>query len=91
MNSNLLEVLLDNIPYSVWLIGIDSRFIFVNKYYADTLNLSKKEIIGKGLRELFNKEMADEYIENYKLVTKEGKPKLFQDMQKILDILKGLF
>ena len=32
MNSNLLEVLLDNIPYSVWLIGIDSRFIFVNKY-----------------------------------------------------------
>ncbi len=91
MNSNLLEVLLDNIPYSVWLIGIDSRFIFVNKYYADTLNLSKKEIIGKSLRELFNKEMADEYIENYKLVTKEGKPKLFSGYAENLGYPKGTF
>ena len=53
MNSNLLEVLLDNIPYSVWLIGIDSRFIFVNKYYSNALKLSKEEIIGKSLSGIF--------------------------------------
>lgn len=91
MNSNLLEVLLDNIPYSVWLIGIDSRFIFVNKYYANTLNLSKEEIIGKSLRELFSKEMADEYIGNYELVTKEGNPKLFSGYAENLGYPEGTF
>lgn len=91
MNSNLLEVLLDNIPYSVWLMGIDSRFIFVNKYYANTLNLSKEEIIGKSLSELFSKEMANEYIGNYKLVTKEGKPKLFSGYAENLGYPEGTF
>ena len=65
MNSNLLEVLLDNIPYSVWLIGIDSRFIFVNKYYSNALKLSKEEIIGKSLSEIYTKEVADEYKLKY--------------------------
>lgn len=91
MNSNLLEVLLDNIPYSVWLMGIDSRFIFVNKYYANTLNLSKEEIIGKSLSELFSKETANEYIGNYKLVTKEGKPKLFSGYAENLGYPEGTF
>lgn len=91
MNSNLLEVLLDNIPYSVWLIGIDSRFIFINKYYADTLNLKKEDVIGKSLHELFNKEMADEYMGNYKLVIKEGKPKLFSGYAENLGYPKGTF
>ena len=69
MNSNLLEVLLDNIPYSVWLIGIDGRFIFVNKYYSNALNLSKEYIIGKSLSEIYTKEVVDEYIKNYNSTT----------------------
>ncbi len=91
MNLNLLEVLLDNIPYSVWLVGVDGRFIFVNKYYANTLSLNKEEIIGKSLNELFSKEMANEYIGNYKLVIKEGKPKLFSGYAENLGYPKGTF
>ena len=77
MNSNLLEVLLDNIPYSVWLIGIDSRFIFVNKYYSNALKLSKEEIIGKSLSEIYTKEVADEYIGNYIVGNRRRKAKTF--------------
>ncbi|HFD2083484.1 TPA: PAS domain-containing protein [Clostridium perfringens] len=91
MNSNLLEVLLDNIPYSVWLIGIDSRFIFVNKYYSNALKLSKEEIIGKSLSEIYTKEVADEYIGNYKLVIEEGKPKLFSGYENGLGYPNGAF
>ena len=91
MNSNLLEVLLDNIPYSVWLIGIDSRFIFVNKYYSNALNLSKEEIIGKSLSEIYTKEVADEYIGNYELVIKKESQNFFQDMRNGPRISKGTF
>ncbi len=91
MNSNLLEVLLDNIPYSVWLIGRDSRFIFVNKYYSSALNLSKEEIIGKSLSEIYTKEVANEYMENYNAVIEEGKPKLFSGYENGLGYPKGAF
>lgn len=46
MINKLLEILLDNVPYSMWLRSIDGRFIFVNKYYADSLNLDKADVIG---------------------------------------------
>lgn len=91
MNSNLLEVLLDNIPYSVWLIGIDGRFIFVNKYYSNALNLSKEDIIGKSLSEIYTKEVADEYIKNYNLVRDEEKPNLFSGYENGLGYPDGSF
>ncbi|WP_394879403.1 HD domain-containing phosphohydrolase [Clostridium perfringens] len=91
MNSNLLEVLLDNIPYSVWLIGIDGRFIFVNKYYSNALNLSKEYIIGKSLSEIYTKEVADEYIKNYNLVRDEEKPNLFSGYENGLGYHDGSF
>ena len=91
MNSNLLEVLLDNIPYSVWLIGIDGRFIFVNKYYSNALNLSKEYIIGKSLSEIYTKEVADEYIKNYNLVRDEEKPNLFSGYENGLGYPDGSF
>ena len=91
MNSNLLEVLLDNIPYSVWLIGIDGRFIFVNKYYSNALNLSKEYIIGKSLSEIYTKEVVDEYIKNYNLVRDEEKPNLFSGYENGLGYHDGSF
>ncbi|MEG0181423.1 MAG: diguanylate cyclase [Peptostreptococcaceae bacterium] len=77
MKDNLLEVLLDNIPYCLWLRSIDGKFIFVNKYYAETLNLDKDEILGKTLSDLYPKEMAHEYESNYKEVIKEKTAKVF--------------
>ena len=71
--------------------GIDSRFIFVNKYYSNALKLSKEEIIGKSLSEIYTKEVADEYIGNYKLVIEEGKPKLFSGYENGLGYPNGAF
>lgn len=77
MFDNLLEILIDTIPYSLWLRNIDGKFIFVNKYYADSLNLKKDDIIGKTLNELYPKELAKEYEGNYEEVIKYNKPRLF--------------
>lgn len=77
MISSLLEILLDNIPYSVWLRSIDGEFLFVNKYYADSLGLDKSNIIGKYLNELYPIDLANEYEGNYIEVINSGNPKLF--------------
>lgn len=77
MFDNLLEVLIDNIPYSVWLRDIYGKFIFANQYYANTLNLKKEEIVGKTLYELYPNELAKEYEGNYNEVIIDNKPRLF--------------
>ncbi|MDV8113728.1 diguanylate cyclase [Bacillus sp. BAU-SS-2023] len=77
MISNLLEILLDNIPYSVWLRSIDGEFLFANKHYADSLGLDKSNIIGKNLNELYPIDLANEYEGNYIEVINSGNPKLF--------------
>ncbi len=81
MINKLLEILLDNVPYSMWLRSIDGRFLFVNKYYADSLNLDKADVIGKTLQELYPKDLAIEYESNYEEVLQENKPKLFSGYQ----------
>ncbi len=77
MDFNLFEKVLDSIPYSIWIIDTNNKFLFVNIYYAKSLNLNRKDIIGKTLKELFSKEISEEYIRSYKLVEREGKPRLF--------------
>lgn len=81
MINKLLEILLDNVPYSMWLRSIDGRFLFVNKYYADSLNLDKDAIVGKTLQELYPKDLALEYESNYEEVLRENKAKLFSGYQ----------
>ncbi|WP_373599722.1 sensor domain-containing diguanylate cyclase/phosphohydrolase [Paraclostridium bifermentans] len=81
MINKLLEILLDNVPYSMWLRSIDGRFLFVNKYYADSLNLDKADVIGKTLQELYPKDLAIEYESNYEEVLQENKAKLFSGYQ----------
>ncbi|MFR1317238.1 MAG: hypothetical protein ACLSBN_16345 [Clostridium perfringens] len=43
--------------------------------------MSKEEIIGKSLSEIYTKEVADEYMGNYKLVMKKESQNFFQDMK----------
>lgn len=77
MLENILELLLDTMPYSVWLIDNDGKFCFVNKFYCDILNTKKDNIIGKTIYDLYGKKLGDEYSKNYEDVKALDKPKLF--------------
>lgn len=77
MFDNLLEILIDTIPYSLWLRDIDGKFIFVNKHYAESLDLRKDQIIGKMLYDIYPKALAKEYEGNYDKVIKHNKPRVF--------------
>ncbi|WP_042274875.1 sensor domain-containing diguanylate cyclase/phosphohydrolase [[Clostridium] dakarense] len=81
MFDNLLELLLDTVPYSIWMMSIDRKFSFANKFFCDSLNKSKEEVLGKTLFDLYEKELAIEYTGNYDEVLKLNKAKLFTGYQ----------
>ena len=47
-----LEDLLDGIPIALWLKNKEGQYIYVNKYFCDSLHLSKEEILGRKQSEL---------------------------------------
>ncbi|RDY28047.1 diguanylate cyclase [Romboutsia weinsteinii] len=74
MFENLLELLLDTMPYSVWIRDIDGKFIFANDFYCKNMNLTKKEILGKTVFDIYKEELAIEYTKNYKDVIDNQRP-----------------
>ncbi|MBW6409464.1 PAS domain-containing sensor histidine kinase [Clostridium weizhouense] len=57
-----LEMLLDNIPYKVWIKGEDGKFKYVNKAFENILSVNKEDIINMKSSECFSKEIND-YLE----------------------------
>ena len=47
-----LEDLLDAIPIALWLKNNNGQYIYVNKHFCDSVQLSKEEILGKKRSEL---------------------------------------
>jgi PAS domain S-box-containing protein len=61
--NRFLQILIDAIPISVFYKGIDGIYAGCNKAFAQFLGLSKEEIIGKGVYEMFPKDIADIYYQ----------------------------
>src|SRR5471030_1921119 len=63
-NIDLIDIyksFLNNIPWPFWIVGIDSKIIFLNKLYEDRYNVKLKDIIGKHKDEVFTIEKSRIY------------------------------
>lgn len=78
MDNNILKIMLDTVPYSVWSIGLDVKFKFVNKFFANFLDKTQEEIIGKSLFDICGENLGNQYYQIYEEVKKLGKAKLFK-------------
>lgn len=58
-----LEELLDNLPYEVWMKDKDGKHIYINKLGAESVGLSKEDIIGKTDYEIRPICVADKCVE----------------------------
>lgn len=56
------RALLDNFPFAVWLKDPDSRYLAVNRVYADSLGVGIQDIIGKSDVDLFAKDIAEQQL-----------------------------
>lgn len=77
-STNKLNAIFNNIPHWAWLKDRENKFILVNKKFAQDLNLTPEEFIGKTDFDLFPEKLATDYtnidqmvIESKELVTIE--------------------
>lgn len=61
-NLNELEILLDACPYLTWIKDTEGSLVYVNKIYADMLEKSKVEILGKKEKELWGTQLEKGYV-----------------------------
>ncbi|MGM0510934.1 MAG: PAS domain S-box protein, partial [Thermoplasmatota archaeon] len=74
--SEELENILDHIPGLVYYKDTENNFIKVNKKLAEAHGMSKKEMEGKNLFDLYPEEEAQKYLEDDKEVMENREPKL---------------
>ena len=70
------QILLDNIPALVFYKDTKNRFVQVNKTFADLMGMSKEELEGKSLFDVYSKEQAEAYWIDDKEVISTGKSKI---------------
>jgi len=71
-----LEMILDNLPGLVFFKDINNNFIKVNKYVANAHEMTKRELEGLSLFDLYPKDQAQAYWDDDLDVIKSKKPKL---------------
>lgn len=61
MIDNLIDMILDSFPFSVWIRDSSSKFILCNKAFAEETNFKKSDIINKSLFDIYDKNEASKY------------------------------
>jgi len=73
-----LRAVMDNAPAAVVLKDLDGRFLLVNQFFLDRYHLSAADAIGKTIREVAGRDLAEEVIAQENLVLANGKPRAFE-------------
>src|SRR4029077_15190503 len=72
---NLLTTLMENVPYVIYFKDLDSRFIAVNRAYAERHGFKNPaDLIGKSDRDLFSTEHAEGALADERKIIRTGKP-----------------
>ncbi len=74
--SDELEIIIDNIPGLVFYKDTNNRYIRVNKYICEAHNMSKKQLEGTKLNDLYPKEQAQAYWEDDLQVIRSRMPRI---------------
>lgn len=78
MIEKLMELLIDNLPFAIWIKDMSGKYLIVNKQFKNHYGYDKEYVINKYTADVFPKEIADKYIESDNLVIKENREKIFR-------------
>lgn len=71
-----LKIIFDNVPAWIFFKDTSNRFIRVNKAFADVMNMTREELEGKSLFDIFPTSQAEAYWKDDKEVIHTGKAKI---------------
>jgi PAS domain S-box-containing protein len=70
-----LQVILDSLPLQIWYKDMNNRLLRVNKAFVELMGVSKENLEGRPLCDLFPPDLAQKCWEEDKEVLTTGKPK----------------
>lgn len=70
-----LQVILDSVPACIFYKNNENRFLRVNKAFCDIMEMSKEELEGRSLFDLYPREEAEAYWKDDQEVMASGEPK----------------
>lgn len=62
-SQEFLRTVIDVIPVPVFIVDVNDVYLGCNKAYREHFNRTEKEIVGKSIYEVYDKELADRYHE----------------------------
>ncbi|MEC4885270.1 MAG: PAS domain S-box protein [Scytonema sp. PMC 1070.18] len=69
-----LQAILENSPAIIYVVDSQNRYLLINGQYEKLFQISKEEIVGKSIYDIWSAEIADEYAANNLKVLTEGVP-----------------
>lgn len=81
----MLEDLLDNISISTFVVDEEGKYLYVNKSFANILNLTRDDIIGSYNSNYWDDEICKEFELNNRDVLENKNPKIFNEKLVVND------
>lgn len=76
------ELMLDNIPYGIYILDADGNYIFVNSTYVQTMNMSKTELLSYNVHDFLKTDQITFCISDI-VHDKKRRVVMFQDVQRV--------
>lgn len=86
---DFMEMLIDNMPFSIWMKDKFGKFLIVNKFFEEQYGYSKEQVINSYNYDIFNKEHSDIYTSKEESVMNEDKSLTF--IKNINNRMKEVF
>ncbi|HAJ58674.1 MAG TPA: hypothetical protein DCP31_04935 [Cyanobacteria bacterium UBA8543] len=71
-NQAQFQGILDNSPASIYLTDSQNRYLLINRRYENLFNVTKEEILGKNIYEIWPDEIAEKFATNNQKVLESG-------------------
>ncbi|HEY9650172.1 MAG TPA: PAS domain S-box protein, partial [Coleofasciculaceae cyanobacterium] len=75
-----LQAILDNSPTIIYLCDPYNRLLLVNRQFENLFNITREQIIGKCICEIWPQEVADTFMANNKTVIEQGTPLTIEEV-----------
>ncbi|WP_459834396.1 sensor domain-containing diguanylate cyclase/phosphohydrolase [Clostridium carnis] len=63
----IYQLFLENLPWPIWIESANTEIIFLNKKYQEEYNVNLKDVVGKKNKEVFSREIAENYDSQIKI------------------------
>ncbi|MCC5635685.1 PAS domain S-box protein [Nostoc sp. CHAB 5844] len=86
-----LQAILDHSAAAIYVVDRDNRFVLVNRYVEQLLNMTQEQLIGKSMYDLWSQEIADGFVVNNHQVIADGIPIKVEEVVPVDDGLHTYF